>query len=438
MAVRAPPDVSPDEAPVGAREGRGRVERPGKRADAPTLSRRALIGASAAAAAIAPAARAMSAVSLPDKTNFHIDHAYLNAAFAHPMGKPTYQAIESYLQSRMRDIDRPWPSDNPRDEAVRLYAELIGAAPADVAVVASTQEGENLVAQCLELGPRAGVVTDAFHYSIPLYGELARRGVPVTVVRPRNGVIELADLDRAIGANTSLVAISHIASDNGFKHDLKAVCEIAHAKGALVYADVIQSVGAIPFDVRDSGVDFACAGAYKWLMAEFGAAFLYARPDRLAGLGRSFVGWRQYASYQNHMFPFDPPGEASVDWALGEDAVGRFEVSTPAWGALAGVTGAIPYIQSVGVEAMVRHRAPLLARMRAELPRYGFTPMTPDGTDSPALALSCEGAAARFGPALKAARIRTHLSRHRIRLSPSVYNDMGDIDQLLRALASAA
>lgn len=44
------------------------------------------------------------------------------------------------------------------------------------------------------------------------------------------------------------------------QHDLKALCEIANSRGAMVSADVIQAAGAIPIDVRKSGVDFCCCG----------------------------------------------------------------------------------------------------------------------------------------------------------------------------------
>ena len=57
---------------------------------------------------------------------------------------------------------------------------------------------------------------------------------------------------------------------NGFQHDLKAVCELAHAHGAYVYADIVQSAGAMPIDVRASGVDFCACSSFKWLMADFG------------------------------------------------------------------------------------------------------------------------------------------------------------------------
>jgi len=408
------------------------------------LSRRGMFASLATLAAAAPVG-ALGAdlttgaiASLPDRQNFRIDHVYLNAAYAHPMGDMTYRAIEDFLQLRRREVDTPWPAQNPRDKAVELFAQLINADPADIAVVPSTMEGENLIVQALSLGPDAGVVTDAYHYSPEIYGEQRLRGVPVAVAMPQDNRIHLGEIDRLIDSTTRLVAVSAVSSDTGFRHDLRALSEIAHRKGAMVYADIIQAAGAVPIDVKDSGVDFCCCGAYKWLMGDFGVAFLYVRPDRRKDLKRVFAGWRQYKHYASHLYPFDPPGPPGVEYSLSDDTIGLFEVSTPNWTTLAGLVGSLTYLHGVGIDQIVRHRAPMMARLQAELPRYGFTPLTPADTDTPAIAFAYKDAGAKLGPALRAARINIQTSRNRIRISPSVYNDMADIDRLLLVLRAAA
>ena len=404
------------------------------------LSRRAVFTSMLATTAVVatPAAVNSAPVGLPDRKTFRLDHVYLNAAYTHPMGAMTYEATEAFLQQRMHQIDTAWPAENSRDAAVASFARLINADPKDIAVVPSTMEGENLIVNALSLTSNTGVVTDAFHYSPEIYGEQRRRGVPVTVVMPRDNRIDLTDLDRAIDPRTKLVAVSAVSSDTGFRHDLKPLCEIAHRKGAVVYADIIQAAGAVPLDVKSTGVDFCCCGAYKWLMGDFGVAFLYVRPDRLELLRRVFTGWRQLDRYMSRLYPFDTLGPPGVDYTLRDDVVGRFEVSTPNWAALAGLVGSLSYIQALGVERIARHRAPLIERLQTELPARGFIPLTPTDMDTPAIAFAYEGAATRLGPGLQAARIKVQTSKNRIRISPSVYNDMSDIDRLIAVLRKSA
>lgn len=408
------------------------------------ISRRRLLGglcsmpllASQVKSNLAAALPAVSA--LPDKGNFRFQGVYLDAAFTHPMSIATQRAYLEYVNHRVVGDTRIGPGRNSRDLAVRLYAKLIHAEPDEISVVPSTMEGENLIAASLGLNQTAGVVTDALHYdaSLVLYGELAKRGMPLKVVAPRGGGIDLADVDAAIGKDTRLVAVSLVSSTTGFQYDLKALCDLAHSKGALVFADIIQAVGAVPVDVKASGVDFCSCGCYKWLMGDFGAAFLYVRPDRLGDLKRVQVGWRQVRSQATHVFPFDPPGSSLGEWTLGSGTAATFEVSTPAWGVLACVAESMTYIETLGVEAIVRHRKPLLDYLREELPKRGFDPLTPRESNGPILAFSYRGAAARFGKPLRDAGIQISTYENRIRISPSVYNDMGDAEKLVRVLSA--
>lgn len=404
------------------------------------LSRRALLGSLSAASVLPLAAQAAPQFSLPDKSSYDFHGTFLNAAYAHPLNRLVRQAGNDFLMARAdKDVTRAWPHDNPRNAAVAKFASLVNADVSEIAVVPSTMEGENHIAAALGLNEKAGVVTDAYHYdaSLAMYGELAKRGVPVTCLTPKDNRIELSDVERAITGRTRLVAVSHIASDTGHQYDLKALCDIAHNRGALVYADIVQSAGAVPLDVKASGVDFACSGAYKWLMAEFGAAFLYVRPDRLADLKRTAVGWRSLVSDHSHAYPFDPPGPALGDWTMRTDAAGKFEVSTPSWVSLAMLVASIDYVAGIGVANIMAHRKPLIARLREELPKRGFAPMTAPETEGPIITFAYRDAQKKLEPLLTAANIKVTLGDNRIRISPSVYNDMGDIERLLQVLPLA-
>jgi selenocysteine lyase/cysteine desulfurase len=172
-------------------------------------------------------------------------------------------------------------------------------------------------------------------------------------------------------------------------------------------------------------------------MGDFGTAFLYVRPDRLGELKRVQVGWRQVRSQTMHVLPFDPPGSALGEWTLGSDTAATFEVSTPSWGALFCVAGSLAHIESLGVEMIARHRQPLLERLRRELPKLGFEPLTPPDSAGPILAFAYRGAAARFNKSLQENRVQISTYENRIRIAPSIYNDMDDVEKLLRVLSAA-
>jgi selenocysteine lyase/cysteine desulfurase len=102
--------------------------------------------------------------------------------------------------------------------------------------------------------------------------------------------------------------------------------------------------------------------------------------------------------------------------------------------ALAVLTYSLDFIERVGVENIQAHRQPLLQRLHRELPKLGFQPMTAAASTSPIATFAKKNVGA-LAPKLKRANIDIALYDHRIRISPSVYNDQSDIDKLLDTLS---
>jgi selenocysteine lyase/cysteine desulfurase len=89
----------------------------------------------------------------------------------------------------------------------------------------------------------------------------------------------------------------------------------------------------------------------------------------------------------------------------------------------------------IGVENIQHYRQPMLDRLQNELPALGYAPMTPKESSSPIVSFAFKDAATVLKPRLDAAQINIQLYENRLRISPSFYNDMDDIEKLLRALA---
>ena len=383
--------------------------------------------------------RPPQAAALPVKDAFALPAGmtYLNSAFIHPMPVAAATAVNQYLATRT--FREPRHSGDALAAQVKAeFARLINAQPSEISLIPNTSTGENLVVNGLGIAPGGGnIVTDALHFegSLVLYGEMAKRGVEVRVVRARDWRIDLDDLDRAIDRNTRLVAVSQVSWYNGFEHDLKAVSDLAHAKGAHVYADVIQAVGNTPLDVRATDLDFCACSTFKWLMGDFGTGFLFVREallDRV--VHRTQVGYQQ-ADTALHYLASDSPGDTPVTWTLHNDATGHFEVGTFGQGAVNALAVSLPWLRTLGPANIQAYRQPLLAKLRERLPRLGFTCITPEGTRSSIISFTASGAEQRFGERLRRANVAVSLAGDRMRVSPSIFNDLGDIDALLSALA---
>jgi len=381
--------------------------------------------------------------ALPRKADFAIPDGitFLNSAYTHPLPRAVADAMARWAEHRARPGAVMTSTGELAAQVRADFARMINAKPSEIAFIPNTSTGENLVVNGLGIPDRArsgiNVVTDALHFEgalIHLQALQQQRGLEVRTVMPKEFRIDIADLERAVDRNTSLIEVSSVAMYNGFQHDLKAVSDLAHAHGAYVYADIIQGAGAVPLDVRATGVDFCACAGFKWLMSDFGLGFLYAREGLLESVvSRAQWGYHSVSRVATHFLPHDPPGDSFFSWEAGRDASAVFEVGSRANGALAALGVALPYILSIGVENIHAYRQPMLRRLHAEMPRLGFQPVTPPETTSPLITFATPRGA-EIAPRLRDARINARIAPNFIRLSPSVFNDMEDIERLLEAL----
>jgi len=382
-----------------------------------------------------------AASTLPTKRDFSIPEGltYLNSAYTHPIPTVGLEALRDYAGRRARPEVVSQPLHKKPVDIKTEFASLINAKKSEISFIPNTSTGENLVVSGLDI-PRSGgnVVTDALHFEgalLHLQALQQNAGLDLRVVKPREWRIELKDLERAIDKKTRLVELSLVAMDNGFQHDLKAVCDIAHASGACVYADIVQAAGNTPIDVRASGVDFCACSSFKWLMGDFGLGFLFVKESLLDKvIQRTQYGYYQALELESHFLPGDTPGAAPYSWQLSPDATGHFEVGTQAIGAGEVLAESLPYIRSLGVENIHAHRQPLLKRLREEMPRLGFQPLTPPESTSAIISFVVRNPD-QVRKRLAKAQVNARVSERYIRVSPSIFNDLSDIDRLLAALA---
>ena len=386
-----------------------------------------------------PSPTAPADVAFPTKDDFGIpaDVTYINSAYTHPMPLAAASALREWAEFRAHPqaVSQPKKLINIKAE----FAALINAKESEISYIPNTSTGENLIVNGLDIDYKSNnVVTDALHFEgalLHLQALQQRFGLDVRVVMPRDWRIDLKDLERVVDSKTKLIEVSLVAMHNGFQHDLKAVCDLAHAHGTYVYADIVQAAGNTPIDVRASGVDFCACSSFKWLMADFGLGFLFVKEDLLDRvLKRTQYGYYEASSMESHFLPGDPPNQAAYTFALENNASGYFEVGTPAIGAAHVLAQSLPYIRRLGVENIHAHRQPMLKRLQQEMPRLGFEPLTPPESTSALVSFAVKDYKS-VQQRLEKASVNARVSQRYIRVSPSVFNDMKDVDKLLEALA---
>ena len=409
------------------------------------LTRRALVAAAAAGGAMAQSAAAAAPASpaparLPAKDAFaKMPFTYLDAGSTHPMPLGARAALEEYLHYKTQDGTVSNYSVGAKETAmIAKFGELVGAAPDELSLIQSTTMGENLVIRALGIPESGGrIVTDALHFfgSFYTYGELGKAGMDVvTLPMTKDGRIDMGQMAAAVNDRTKLVSISAVSTTNGFAHDLKAVCDLAHAHGAYVYVDMVHAAGITPIDLRAAGVDFAAASSYKWLMGDFGLGFLYVRKEIQDKVKRPWWGYHQVNAFKSHVFPYDEPGPGAATYGMSPDAAGKFAMGTTSWTGVVQLDYSLGLIKDLGVPAIEAARQPLIRAVQTELRGRGYQPMTPLDSRTALVAFALKDARAKLGDLMKAANIRLTVSQNRFRVSLAVFNDMNDVDRLLSAL----
>ena len=356
---------------------------------------------------------------------------YLNSAALHPVGTFAANAMKSVIDYRLLG-----PGDGRSDfnakmqeDLKRKFGAMIGAAPTEIAYIANTSDGENIVVMGLDLAKQKGanIVIDELHFttSLYMYKELEKKGVALRIVKHKNWKIDPEDMAKAIDRNTKLVSLALVSNVNGFMHDCKTIADIAHARGAHVFADIIQAVGAMPVDMKSLGIDFASSGTYKWLMGERGIGFLYVRED-LQGtvLPTTRYGHRQVTNFNRAQLTWEPlPGAA------------RYETGGIPVILAAGVNAGIDYVNKLGLQNIRTHAKQLTDRLQTELPPLGYKSLTPKDTATPIVAFELKDAAAT-SKMLQAGHVvgTVIANENRLRLAVSVFNTHEDIDRVVAVL----
>jgi kynureninase len=223
-------------------------------------------------------------------------------------------------------------------------APLIGAGPGEIAMLPNVTIAQTAVLTSLDYarGRDTIVMTELDFPSVRyVYDELATRlGARIVVVPSEEGVtIDTQRLLDAIDEHTRLVAISHVLFRSAFIMDVGAICRRAHDVGALVSLDAFHSVGVMPVDVKQLGVDFLSGGVLKWLCGGPGGAFLYVAPDVGRAVSPAFTGW------QAHQRPF--AFESEMHYA---EQAWRWLNGTPAIPALFAAIDGPRIVRRAGVE----------------------------------------------------------------------------------------
>ncbi len=357
------------------------------------------------------------------------ENVYLNAGTFGPLPRAAAEAMRAHAD---RSFERGRIGHAGLSEWLALmdraragFARTLSASPDEVALMHCTTDGCNTVLWGLPLESGDEIVTTTHEHpglTAPL-DELARtKGVIVHAVEPT-----LEAIAAATNARTKVVALSHVLWTNG---DVLPIAEIAAAvrersPDVLVLVDGAQSVGMIEVTPGALGVDAYTVSGQKWLCGPSGTGALWVRPAALAKLG---TPWPWYLSKKR--------GPAGVsEWTTAR----RLDTSTLGMTSLAGVVAALEWQQASWDPA---HAAGLADRLRARLRETSGVRLIEARTPSQLVSFLIEREGEGEGADAVVHRLEAEKILVRsipdlgcVRASVGFWNDEGDVDRLVRAVA---
>ncbi len=364
---------------------------------------------------------------------------YLDVAGRCPVGTSVREAIDRHLDMRMLGGDKQ--AMFALVERTRAsFARLINAHPDEVAYTKNISEGLNIAATAIDWKPGDNVVLCAeleHANNVYVWLNLRRRfGVEVRAIPMRNGVYPVQEMAAAIDSRTRLVTVCAVSFAPGLRTDLAPLAQACRRQDVLFMVDGAQSAGMVDSDVERLGIDALAVSTQKGLMGLYGMGFLYVR--------------RRWAERMSPMFlarfgvDLGSKGEAALgdyDFELMPGAR-RFDLGNYNFLGAAAAEAALDLLHRVGIERIEAHNLMLAERLAEGLQALGLPVIgAPRGAHRCQIVMigslgeghdaADDGAMQSLYEHLSANKVKLSVRRGALRFSIHVYNDIGDIDQVL-------
>lgn len=222
----------------------------------------------------------------------------LNNGGVSPSPRIVTEALVRYIwQQEDATAYTMWQILEPQSETIRTgLAELFGCDREEIAITRNASESLETLLLGLDLKSGDEVLTTTQDYPrmlTTIRQRERREGIKLSLIRipiPPDNINEItAAFERAITPRTRLIQMSHQVNITGQITPVKAVCEMARARGIETIVDGAHSFAQFYFKQADLNCDYFGTSLHKWLYAPKGTGMLYVKRDKIAKIWPLFA-----------------------------------------------------------------------------------------------------------------------------------------------------
>lgn len=376
-------------------------------------------------------------MSHPSRASFDIPAgvAYLNCAYLSPLMKSVTRAGADAVLRKARPWNIVYKDFFEEVEVLRAaFASLIGAGAGDIAITGSSAYGISTVAANLSLAAGDNIVVPAGEHASTHHRwrtEALIHSAELRAASPIDNQSWAEAIVAQIDDRTRVVSVPHVHWSDGAIFDLDMIGRRARAVGAVLVIDGTQSIGALPFDIRELQPDYVVCSAYKWLLCPYGFAFLYVAPRHHGG--------RPLEDHYFHRLGVEGHEGKLEQINQYDHGARRFDTAERANFITVPMSiVALHTLARWSVAEVQRLVAPLAGAIVAAALPLGYSAAEPHLRSAHLFGLRRAGGLPAGLPAsLRAANVFVSIRGDAIRISPHVYNTEADVDCLVGALRAA-
>jgi kynureninase len=370
------------------------------------------------------------------KTNFKDDFILTNSNYLlnHSVGRPLKTSendfAERFYEPWKKSNDEPWEKwlETINDFTLSL-AKIFNAKKSEFCPQVNLSSGLTKILMSLKQVQKKKSVVLVSEIDFPGMGFALKKSLPedceIRFIPANEDITNSSIWDAYMTEDIDLVFVSHAYSNTGQLSPISDVISMARSRDIISILDIAQSAGIVPIDLTALKPDFMLGSSVKWLCGGPGAAYLWVNTERLSSCEPKDVGW----------FSHENPFEFDIHNFRYHDSALKFWGGTPVVAPFVIATNSINYFTKIGIKNIRKHNQALIAKTANEIDLEFVSPRD-EAIRGGTMILDFGSNQQKVLNHLQDNNIGVDLRSHGIRISPHIYNDEQDIDQLISVIKS--